>query len=147
MRSRYAAYVLGNIDYIEKTHNPNAREEVDRKGAEEWSKQATWDGLEIHTSSEEGDEGVVEFTARYIVQGRLFRHRERAEFKRMDGKWRYMDGEMVKGKPVVRDTPKVGRNEPCPCGSGKKFMKCHANKPDELARIINAEGDPRKRKG
>ena len=26
--------------------------------------------------------------------------------------------------PVVRDTPKVGRNEPCPCGSGKKYKKC-----------------------
>jgi uncharacterized protein YecA (UPF0149 family) len=25
----------------------------------------------------------------------------------------------------VRETPKVGRNEPCPCGSGKKFKKCH----------------------
>jgi hypothetical protein len=27
--------------------------------------------------------------------------------------------------PVVRDQPKVGRNEPCPCGSGKKFKRCH----------------------
>jgi uncharacterized protein YecA (UPF0149 family) len=26
---------------------------------------------------------------------------------------------------VVRDQPKVGRNEPCPCGSGKKYKKCH----------------------
>ncbi|RPJ69548.1 MAG: hypothetical protein EHM20_16315, partial [Alphaproteobacteria bacterium] len=28
-------------------------------------------------------------------------------------------------KPIVRETPKVGRNEPCPCGSGLKFKKCH----------------------
>jgi preprotein translocase subunit SecA len=28
-------------------------------------------------------------------------------------------------QPVVRDMPKVGRNEPCPCGSGKKFKQCH----------------------
>jgi preprotein translocase subunit SecA len=27
--------------------------------------------------------------------------------------------------PVVRDAPKVGRNDPCPCGSGKKFKHCH----------------------
>jgi tetratricopeptide (TPR) repeat protein len=27
--------------------------------------------------------------------------------------------------PVVRDAPKVGRNDPCPCGSGKKYKKCH----------------------
>lgn len=26
--------------------------------------------------------------------------------------------------PFVRDAPKVGRNDPCPCGSGKKFKKC-----------------------
>jgi uncharacterized protein YecA (UPF0149 family) len=26
--------------------------------------------------------------------------------------------------PVVRKTPKVGRNDPCPCGSGKKYKKC-----------------------
>ena len=30
-----------------------------------------------------------------------------------------------KQKTVVRDKPKVGRNEPCPCGSGKKYKKCH----------------------
>ncbi len=29
-----------------------------------------------------------------------------------------------KGEPVRRDTPKVGRNDPCPCGSGKKYKKC-----------------------
>ena len=29
------------------------------------------------------------------------------------------------GRQVKRDAPKVGRNDPCPCGSGKKFKKCH----------------------
>ncbi len=28
-------------------------------------------------------------------------------------------------RQVKRDSPKVGRNDPCPCGSGKKFKKCH----------------------
>ena len=27
--------------------------------------------------------------------------------------------------PFVRDERKVGRNEPCPCGSGKKYKQCH----------------------
>jgi len=31
----------------------------------------------------------------------------------------------AKKKPVTRNMPKVGRNDPCPCGSGKKFKKCH----------------------
>ena len=30
-----------------------------------------------------------------------------------------------KKKPITRDMPKVGRNDPCPCGSGKKYKKCH----------------------
>ena len=28
-------------------------------------------------------------------------------------------------KTVRHDEPKVGRNDPCPCGSGKKYKKCH----------------------
>jgi preprotein translocase subunit SecA len=28
-------------------------------------------------------------------------------------------------KPFIRDQKKIGRNEPCPCGSGKKYKKCH----------------------
>jgi uncharacterized protein YecA (UPF0149 family) len=28
------------------------------------------------------------------------------------------------GRPIRRTEPKVGRNDPCPCGSGKKFKKC-----------------------
>jgi len=28
-------------------------------------------------------------------------------------------------KPTVRTQPKVGRNDPCPCGSGSKYKKCH----------------------
>jgi preprotein translocase subunit SecA len=37
------------------------------------------------------------------------------------------DGEEKKPRQetVVRAVPKVGRNDPCPCGSGKKYKKCH----------------------
>jgi uncharacterized protein len=33
--------------------------------------------------------------------------------------------ERRKGTTVRRETPKVGRNDPCPCGSGKKYKQCH----------------------
>jgi preprotein translocase subunit SecA len=33
--------------------------------------------------------------------------------------------EPVKAAPIIRDQPKVGRNDPCPCGSGKKYKQCH----------------------
>lgn len=35
------------------------------------------------------------------------------------------------GDTFVRETPKVGRNDPCPCGSGKKFKKCCGKASDE----------------
>jgi uncharacterized protein len=48
---------------------------------------------------------------------------------RMHGYWRQYEATQPSGMktpmmPVVRSEPKVGRNDPCPCGSGKKFKKC-----------------------
>ena len=34
--------------------------------------------------------------------------------------------------PFVREAPRIGRNDPCPCGSGKKFKKCHIDNPEGL---------------
>jgi preprotein translocase subunit SecA len=39
----------------------------------------------------------------------------------------------AKQKTVRRDQPKVGRNDPCPCGSGKKYKKCHGREESEAA--------------
>ncbi len=35
--------------------------------------------------------------------------------------------QMASGKPIVREGTKVGRNDPCPCGSGKKYKQCHGS--------------------
>jgi uncharacterized protein YecA (UPF0149 family) len=35
----------------------------------------------------------------------------------------YLDDEAL--PTYIRSDPKIGRNDPCPCGSGKKFKKCH----------------------
>lgn len=35
-------------------------------------------------------------------------------------------------QPYRRDDPRVGRNDSCPCGSGKKFKKCHMGRESEL---------------
>ena len=37
----------------------------------------------------------------------------------------FKEGEQQKAEPVRRSHPKVGRNDPCPCGSGKKYKNCH----------------------
>ena len=50
---------------------------------------------------------------------------------RKSGKARTV-GDGAKTEPVKRDRPKVGRNDPCPCGSGKKYKKCHG-KDEETA--------------
>ena len=127
MRSRYAAYALEEVDYIVATHDPEGPEKVDRDSVEKWSKEATWEGLEIVATEAGGpddERGMVEFIAHYSADGHSVAHHERSQFRKVDGQWLYHDGDMVKPKPVVRDKPKVGRNEPCPCGSGKKYKKC-----------------------
>ncbi len=127
MRSRYAAYALCEVDYILSTHAPEAQDDVDREGIEEWSKSSEWLGLEVVESvggGKDDETGEVEFIAKFRVQGADQVHHERASFRKHEGKWLFVEGDMVKPKPIVRDAPKVGRNDPCPCGSGKKHKKC-----------------------
>jgi SEC-C motif-containing protein len=127
MRSRYVSYTMGKVEYISTTHDPDKRDEVDLKAAEQWAEHAEWQGLDIIETEAGGaadDEGVVEFAARFGMQGKDQKHHERSRFKKIEGKWYYIDGDMVKSKPIVREGAKVGRNEPCPCGSGKKYKRC-----------------------
>ena len=49
---------------------------------------------------------------------------EKAEFAREDGAWIYTRPVREGPAPVRITAPKVGRNDPCPCGSGKKFKNC-----------------------
>jgi SEC-C motif-containing protein len=128
MRSRYAAYATGAVDYVVDTHDPATAGEVDRDATRKWSSEAEWLGLDIVSTAAGGADdqtGEVEFIARYRMNGIDTAHHERSKFRRIDGRWFYVDGDMVKARPVVRDAPKVGRNDPCPCGSGKKYKRCH----------------------
>ena len=47
-----------------------------------------------------------------------------ALFGREEGRWVYAGQMDPKGKTVRYEQPKPGRNDPCPCGSGKKYKKC-----------------------
>lgn len=127
MRSRYTAYTRGAISYIVATHAPSTRHTVDEKSAAQWSKDTDWKGLEIVASERGGPDdpdGIVEFIARGVTRGTPFAQRERSTFERIDGRWFYVDGDIVKDVPR-KALATTGRNEPCPCGSGKKFKKCH----------------------
>jgi uncharacterized protein YecA (UPF0149 family) len=43
--------------------------------------------------------------------------------------WRDVQFESVRVKEPIRRDPKIGRNDPCPCGSGRKFKQCHGREP------------------
>ncbi len=99
MRSRYAAYVQGEIAYLVATTHPSTR----RSGLEAdyrfTSETIQWVGLEVIRSFQgsEGDKtGKVEFKANYLQNGQHAIHHEVSRFKRHGGKWHYLDG-------VVRD--------------------------------------------
>ncbi len=111
MRSRYTAYVRGEIDYLVAT----ARGPVDRAAIAAWSRDTEWLGLEVVASESRGDEAFIAFVARGVTRGKPFAQRERSRFRRIDGRWYYLDG-----VPFAQP-----RNEPCACGSGKKFKRCH----------------------
>jgi len=126
MRSRYTAYVRGAIDHVVASHAAETRAQVDRAAAAQWSRDTRWLGLEIVATSAGGpgdSEGVVEFIARGITRGAAFAQRERSRFRRSDGRWYYVDG--VAAAEPVRRAAAPGRNDPCPCGSGKKYKRCH----------------------
>jgi SEC-C motif-containing protein len=130
MRSRYAAYVVGNIDYIGKTNDPKTGDNFDREAAEAWSKKSEWLGLEI-IATQDGQPGQltgeVEFKANFKLDGKDQHHHEVSLFRfdKKENQWYYTDGkEML--QPIQRAEPKLGRNDPCACGSGKKSKKCCA---------------------
>ncbi len=123
MRARYSAYVTSNIDFIKATQSSSKREEVNWDDTQKWADNATWKGLEIVAAKD----NQVEFIAHYDMDGKNVDHHELSTFIEEDGKWFFDDGGIVQGQ-IRRDGDKVGRNDPCPCGSGKKHKKCCLNK-------------------
>ena len=125
MRARYSAYVGVNLDFIFSSTHPDYRQRYDPVGTKAWAEQAEWLGLEVVATTAGGageTQGTVEFVARYREGGVLCQHHELARFERVDGAWYFTAGEVVKPKPLT--VSKVGRNDPCPCGSGRKAKKC-----------------------
>lgn len=122
MRSRYTAFVKGEVGYLARTQTRPA--EGTWEETKKWTLSVTWLSLEIVDRVEGGvhaASGIVEFIARYLEGGAVVALQERSAFVRGPANvWLYDSG-----KPEVSKT-KVERNESCPCGSGKKFKQCHA---------------------
>lgn len=130
MRSRYTAFTTGDVDWIMASHHPDTVDEIDRDEVEQWSASSEWLGLKIRDTEAGGpddDEGTVTFRARYKVQSQQVDHVEKAHFARDGREWRFHSVVEEDDQPeLVPVAPRsdVGRNDPCPCGSGRKYKKC-----------------------
>jgi SEC-C motif-containing protein len=130
MRSRYTAFTRQDIGYVVRTHHPSTVGAVDEKATHDWMRNSEWKSLEIRSSKGGKDDlvGRVEFAATYTDKRGDQVHAESSIFKKKNGRWYYVDGKPGGGGETVRrDAPKIGRNDPCHCGSGKKFKKCHGH--------------------
>jgi len=126
MRSRYSAYVTKELGYILASLHPDHRTDYDEASSKAWAESAQWHGIQILNTTNGGpadSEGQVEFSVSYTERGIKQEHHEVSSFKREKGVWYFTTGKTMP-KPQVRALPKTGRNDPCTCGSGKKFKKC-----------------------
>jgi SEC-C motif-containing protein len=126
MRSRYTAFVIGDIDYLQNTSGGEALLRFDRSELQRSLPETEWRGLEIvdvHGGQAKDTTGTVKFKVSFRQGGQLHIQTERSEFRRIDRVWRYCRGEV---DLKTRQTPAapLGRNDPCSCGSGKKYKKC-----------------------
>jgi SEC-C motif domain protein len=88
MRSRYSAFVRADEAYLLATWHASTRPPIALS-----SDGTQWLGLQVKHASSEGEHGVVEFVARYKLQGRAHRLHEVSRFVQEQGRWYYLDGE------------------------------------------------------
>ena len=113
MRSRYSAFVLNLTDYLKATWHTSTRpQDLDLTEAPKWV------SLQVLSSDEGEHEGTVHFRALYRAGGGWGYLEENSRFVRDDERWYYVPGDTREG------TLKPGRNESCPCGSGRKYKAC-----------------------
>ena len=91
MRSRYSAFTLGLLDYLQATWHPSTRPAA----LESLPAGLRWLGLEVrrHVQQDAGH-AIVEFVARSKLDGRAERLHETSRFVREDGQWWYVDGDV-----------------------------------------------------
>lgn len=94
MRSRYTAYVLGLEDYLLKTWAAETRPAALNLSADRLTK---WLGLQVKRAENTSEtSAIVEFVARYKINGKAERLHEISQFVRVDGYWYYLAGTYTK---------------------------------------------------
>lgn len=117
MRSRYSAFVKKQGNYLIETRHPTKRSLDSLAQLQQTFANTQWTGLKV-LSTEKGlaadNSGHVSFAASFVEQDNEDTLYERSLFKKEGDQWYYVEGDF-----------NLGRNDPCWCGSGKKFKKCH----------------------
>lgn len=119
MRSRYSAYVMGNIDYIVQTTVPAQQPFLDKAGITAWSRQNQWLGLEViqHLPHRDKRHAQVKFKAHFRDQQDKQVHHELSAFVKIGQYWYFLD-------PTVHNNQSL--KSACLCGSQQKFKHCCA---------------------
>lgn len=120
MRSRFSAYKTANYRYILATYANQQKQDLDITSLKSSAVGTNWLSLEIISSNHRTDHGQVEFKAYYQADNQYYVLHEVSDFILEENQWKYTEGKILSD-----DLPlKIGRNDPCPCGSAKKFKKC-----------------------
>ncbi len=121
MRARYCAHCLKLTDFIINTYHSSCQADSFREEIEA-STNSNWLNLQIlNAPIADENEGFVEFKATFVEHGQQSVLHEKSRFVIENNSWRYIDGTYPEQD---RSIHKIGRNDPCPCGSGRKFKKC-----------------------
>ncbi len=126
VRSRYAAFVVRDLDHVQHTHAPEISDDFNRAEAERLAEECEWLGLHIHSAKELHDQAEVAFVVKFRRDQKVISKGAISKFRKYDGHWLF-----VSSKPAPQiehlGRQKVGRNEACHCNSGRKFKKCCGN--------------------
>jgi len=122
MRSRYTAHAVEDFEYLHHTYVPTCDTPYEE---EEYEATIKWTKLVINSHEPEVHPGIshVDFSAYFTEKDRQGVMHEKSEFILRDDKWLF-NRPLREGPAPIKAGPKVGRNDPCPCGSGKKYKKC-----------------------
>jgi SEC-C motif-containing protein len=124
MRARFTAHATRDFAFVHRTYRPTARQPfvpVPDGPTTEWTRLV----VHTHEQGKTPDVATVEFSA-YGKEGGVEQVlHEKAEFVREGGEWIYTRPLREGPAPFREAAKRPGRNEPCPCGSGKKFKHCH----------------------
>jgi SEC-C motif-containing protein len=123
MRARFTAHVVHDFKFLHYTYRGTAKQpytEVSADPAMQWTRLV----VHRHELGASPEMALVDFSAYGTERGAEVVLHEKAEFARENGAWIYTRAVREGPAPFKSAAPKPGRNDPCPCGSGKKYKQC-----------------------